>query len=84
MKNVWVRVPCCFAKDPLKRDFLNIDVTIFLGVRNFGNKSGMSVILFFENVQNLKEIAKMQQKIQKKFFVFEILASKLVSLNCLS
>ena len=79
-----MRLPCCFPKDPLKQDFLDIDVTMFFEVRNFGNTSAMRVILFFENVQNLNEIAKMQQKIQKKFFVLEILASKLVSLNCLS
>ena len=68
----------------MKRDFLDIDVTMFFGVRHFGNTSGVRVILFFENVQNLNEISKMQKKIAKKVFVFEILASKLVALNCLS
>ena len=34
-------------------------------MRNFGNTSGMRVILFFENIQNLNEISKMQQKIEK-------------------
>ena len=29
------------------------------------------------------QISKMQEKIQKKLFVFEIIASKLVALNCL-
>ena len=29
------------------------------------------------------QISKMQEKIQKKPFVFEIIASKLVALNCL-
>ena len=43
----------------------------------------MSVILLFGKVQNLNEISKMPQKIEKKFFVFEILASELVALNCL-
>ena len=47
----------------MKRDFLDIDVTMFFGVRNFGNTSAMSVILFFENVQNLNEISKLQEKI---------------------
>ena len=28
-------------------------------------------------------ISKMQEKIQEKFFVFEIIASELVALNCL-
>ena len=39
--------------------------------------------LFFENVPNLMQISKMQEKIEKKFFVFEIIASELVALNCL-
>ena len=30
------------------------------------------------------QIAKMQEKIQKKLFVFEIIASELVALNCLT
>ena len=29
------------------------------------------------------QISKMQEKIDKKLFVFEIIASKLVALNCL-
>ena len=32
--------------DPLKWDFLGIDLTMFLGVRNFGNTSAMRVIFF--------------------------------------
>ena len=68
----------------MKGDFLDIDVTMFFGVRNFGNTSATRVNVFFENVQNLNEISKMQKKIAKKVFVFEILASKLVALNCLS
>ena len=39
--------------------------------------------LFFENVLNLMQISKMQDKIDKKFFVFEIIASEFVVLNCL-
>ena len=38
---------------------------------------------FFEKVQNLMKISKMQRKIDKKFFVFEIIVSELVALNCL-
>ena len=43
----------------------------------------MKVIFFFSDVENLMEISKMQEKIQKKLFVFEIIASELVALNCL-
>ena len=33
--------------------------------------------LFFQNVSNLIEIAEMEQKIQKKFFLFQIVAFEL-------
>ena len=39
--------------------------------------------LFFENVQNLMQISKMKRKIEKKSFVFEIIVSELIALNCL-
>ena len=52
------------------------------GVRNFGNTLAISVI-FFKSVQNLICISKIWKKIQEKFFVFEIIASELVVLNCL-
>ena len=35
--------------------------------------------LFFENVLNLMQISKMQEKIEKKLFVFEIISSELVA-----
>ena len=47
-QQISARFPCCFPKDPLKRDFLDIDVTMFFGVRNFGNTSAMRVILFLK------------------------------------
>ena len=67
----------------MKLDFFEIDVTMFLGVRNFGTTSAVRVILFFKNVENLNEISRMKQKIEKKLFLFEIIASELVALNCL-
>ena len=70
------------SKGPLRRDCLDIYLTTFFGELNFGNKSAMRVIFFYENVQNLGEISKMQQKIEKKLFVFKINASELVALNC--
>ena len=39
--------------------------------------------IFFENVLNLMQILEMQKKMDKKVFVFEIIASELVALNCL-
>ena len=43
----------------------------------------MKVILFFANVQDLMKISKMQEKIENKLFVFEVIASEIVALNCL-
>ena len=66
--------------DHLKRDFLDIDLTMFFRARNLENTSAMRVILN-ENVPNLKQISKIKKKIQKKFFVLEIISSELVALN---
>ena len=38
---------------------------------------------FFDNVQNLIDFKNEKKKIQEFFFVFEIIASELVALNCL-
>ena len=40
------------------------------------------VHLFFENVQNWIEISKMLKKIQKIFFVSEIIASESIAIYC--
>ena len=39
--------------------------------------------LFFENVPNFNEISKMKKKMGKKLFVFEIITSEFLALNCL-
>ena len=67
----------------MKHDFLEyISNHVFHGVRNLGNKSAMKVIFLFANVENFMYISKIQEKIEKKLFVFEIIASELVALNC--
>ena len=52
-------------------------------VRNLRNTKAMRVMFFFENIQDLIQISKMSPEIQKKCFVFDIIASEFVSLNCL-
>ena len=54
-KVVWFRIQqcllpltCCFAKVPMKRDFLEIRLTTFFGVRNFGNTSAMRRMFFLK------------------------------------
>ena len=49
-------------------------------VRNCRNTKTYEGHLFFQNVQNLRYISKMQPKIEKKVFVSEIIGSELVSL----
>ena len=39
--------------------------------------------LFFENVENLIWISKIEEKIQKMFFLSNIIASEMAVLNCL-
>ena len=46
--SVLASLPCCFLKDPLKGELLDIDLTTFLGVRNFANTSAMSIIFVLE------------------------------------
>ena len=67
----------------MKRDLLDIDLGTFSGVRNFGIEISYEGHPFFENVGNLMQISKMQEKIDKKLFVFKIIASELVALNSL-
>ena len=76
------RLPCCLSMGPLKRDFLDIYLTRFLEsvISKMQNLWGSS---FFGNFQNFIEISGMNKKNQKIFFVFEIISSDLVSLNCL-
>ena len=38
---------------------------------------------YFQNVQNLIQIAKMQQKVDKNFLLFHIIAFQLVAINSL-
>ena len=51
-------------------------------VHNFENTKSMRFVFFFQNVQNLSFISKMQQKIRKTFFISHKIAPELVSFNC--
>ena len=68
-QHIWVHLPCCFLKDPLKRDFLDIDLTKFLWVRKFGNTSAMRVI-FFEKCSKFKPNFKSGEKKSENVFSF--------------
>ena len=59
MNSVWARLPYCLLKGTVRRRFLDTYLTRFFGFRIFGNRLVVSVIFFFENVQNLFQISKM-------------------------
>ena len=50
--------------------------------RQFRKYIGDDGHLVVENVQNFMYISKMRRKIDEKYFVFEIIVSELVALNC--
>ena len=62
------------SKGHLKLDFLDIYLTTFFGAINFGNISAMTVILF-EICLKFNIDFKNGKKIEKTFFVFEIIVS---------
>ena len=62
------------SKGHLKLDFLDIYLTTFFGAINFGNRSAMRVILF-EICLKFNIDFKNGKKIEKTFFVFEIIVS---------
>ena len=64
------RLPCHLWKGALKRDFLDIYLTMYFGVPELKNTSAMIVIFFFENVPNWMEIYKMSKKNWENIFSF--------------
>ena len=68
LNNVWARLPCSFLLDPLKRDFLGIDLSMFLGVRNFGNTAAMKVIFFWKCSKFKLDLKNEEKNWQKAFY----------------
>ena len=66
----------------MKGDFLDIYLTTSFRVRKLKKTSAMSVI-FFWKYSKLNLNLKNAKKIQKKFFVSEIVASENVAINSL-
>ena len=67
MNNVWAGLPCRFLLDPLKRGFLGIDLTMFLGDRDIGNTSAMRVIFFLKIFQIETRFQKKRKKLRQRF-----------------
>ena len=72
-----------FLKRPLKRHFTDIYLLTFFGDGHLGNTSAMRVIFFLKMCKIQCRFQKVHRKIQKKFFVSEIIVSELVALNFL-
>ena len=72
------RLRCCLLKGSLKRDFLDIFLITFFGIRNFDNTWAMRATFSLENAQNLMYISDMRRRIEEKCFVSAIILSELV------
>ena len=70
-----VSLTCCLSKGSLKPNFLEIFSSTFFGLRNFWKYFSSEGHLFFENVENLTIVSKMQKQIEKMLSVCEIIAS---------
>ena len=75
-------LPWYLLKGPVKRDFLEIYVTPFFGLRRFKNSSAMRVS-FFLRISELNQNLQKAEKIEKIFFVCEINTSENFAINCL-
>ena len=80
---VLARLPCHLPKAPLKWDFFDIYLITFSGVHKFKKKSPMRVIFFVEMFKTESKFQKSKKKIQKMFFLYEIISSQDVAINCL-
>ena len=62
--------PCYLPKHPLKRDFLEIYLTVFFGVPKLKNTSAMRVTFFLKKFKIQFKFRKWIKKIAKKKFFF--------------
>ena len=71
------------SKAPSKHGFLHIYLTIFFGISISGNTSSRGSSHFGKCLKFSIYFKNWKKKIEKKFFVFEIVGSEFVPLNCL-
>ena len=70
MNSVWAHSPCCLSKGTVKRHFLDIYLTTFLWVRNFGNTLAVKVIFFVWNRSKFNIDLKTAEKNGEIIFCF--------------
>ena len=76
----FARLPCYLSNGPLKWDFLDINLTMFFGVRRFKNTSPMGLILFGKRYKIKIKFKNSKKKLRKTFF-FETIASEYVAIT---
>ena len=79
---VWACLPCFLLKGTVKQRFLDIYLTMFFRLCNFGNTLAMTVIFILNMFKILSRFPNSRKKL-KKNFVSEIIAPELVALDCL-
>ena len=62
--------------DVLKRHFLESGLNKFLAVCNIGSTLAMTIIFFFSKCLKFNLDSMMESEIEKRFFVFKIIAFK--------
>ena len=67
---VSTRLPCHLSNGPLRRDFLDIYLTTFFGVRKLKNTSAMRVAFFKKMFKFECKFPKRKKKREKIFFFY--------------
>ena len=76
LKVLWLRFEkflgpfTMFSNGLQKRDFLDIYLTTFFGIRNFGNTLAMKVIFFLKVLKFLSALQNCTKKFRKRFLFF--------------
>ena len=80
--SVSAHLPCHLSMVPLKRDFFDIYLTTFCGVRMLKNTSAMRVIFFLKSSKLSLNFENAKRNCEKKI-IFDITVSEDVAINCL-
>ena len=67
-QHYFIRFPICLSNGPLKRDFLDIYLTTFFGIRNLQNTSAMSFTFFFKVFKILSTFQNCSKRLRKRLF----------------
>ena len=82
LARIWDTFTCWLSKRVLKRRFLDSGLSKIITVPNFGYPLTMRIIIFFKIFKIWCSFQKWQKKIEKMFFVFQIMAFELGVANC--